>query len=119
VGGATVIAMALSAFNDGGSGPNTTIDPSAPADASLEPSVIDQPTRTAPPTRGQTRPGGVPVRPSTATPTPSVRPTRSTATVAPTATGQPAPTDPDPPVTTTPADPPPTTTAPGEVGTGD
>jgi serine/threonine protein kinase len=120
LGGGVVIAMALNALNDGGSGTGTTPDPSAPAGASVEPRVIDEPTRTGTPSRTQARQDGIPVRPSPATSSPSVRPTRTTATVAPPPTGQPDPTTPDdPPVTTTPPDNPVTATtdAPG-AGTG-
>jgi serine/threonine protein kinase len=116
--GAVVLAMALSSLNDGDSGTGTTTNPSAPTQPSVQPSVTEGPTRTATPARGQTRPGGVPVRPSTATSAPTVRPSATTATVAPTSTRQPEPTPPDPPVTTTPPENPPTTTTPPpEAGT--
>ena len=108
-GGVAVIAIALNALGDGGSGPGTVDAPSAGPGVSAEPSAAGEPTRTATSTREPNRPGAPAVRPTTVAP-------RATATPTATATRTPSPTgNTDPPGTAEPtgtADPPPETGTP-------
>ncbi|HET9517051.1 MAG TPA: serine/threonine-protein kinase [Actinoplanes sp.] len=103
-----VLAMAMNALGDGGSGPRTDTPPATPW-VSAEPSASLEPTPPAAPTRVVPRPNWPAVRPSSAAPTGSVQAT-TTATPTPKHSEAPQPVGtsptPDPDPTDDPTQPP-------------
>jgi tRNA A-37 threonylcarbamoyl transferase component Bud32 len=89
--GGIVVAMALNALGDGGSGTGTGTTPAVTASVTGEPSESLEPTRTTATTREVTRPGGPPIKPTTVAPTATLSPT-ATKTTPPDPTDDPEPT---------------------------
>ena len=114
-----VMAMAWQTLGDDDAGPGNTVTPSVSPGVTAESSTTVEPTRTVTVTRGPSRPGNVPVRPSAAAPSASASTASPTRTAAPSSTGNPQPTRTAEP--TRPTDPPdeePTTAPPTDNAEG-